>query len=61
MSRWVQKWVLVVMLLAAALLLIAELVDHDWVGAGIWATAIAVVAGLLVRRQRSDSSAGRTD
>jgi len=61
MSRSVQKWVLVVMLLAAALLLIAELVDHDWVGAGIWAVGIAIVARLLVRRQRSDSSAGGTD
>jgi hypothetical protein len=61
MSRSVEKWVLVVMLLAAALLLVAELVDHDWVGAGIWTIAIAVVAGLLVRRQRSGSSAGGTD
>jgi hypothetical protein len=55
-----EKWALVIMLVAGALLLVAELVDHDWLGAAIWATAIAVLSWLLSRR-RSAQSQPRTD
>ena len=51
-----EKWGLVVMLVAAALLLVAELVDHDWLGAAVWATAIAVVAWLLSRRRSPEAT-----
>lgn len=56
MSTVVEKWALVTMLVAGVLLLIAELVDNDWLGATAWVAAIAVVSWLLSRRRGSDSS-----
>lgn len=56
MSTAVEKWALVTMLIAAALLLIAELVDHDWLGVAVWVLAIAIMSWLLSRRRGSDSS-----
>jgi len=51
-----EKWGLVIVLIAAALLLVAELVDHDWLGAAIWTAAIGVVSWLLTRRRSPKGS-----
>lgn len=56
MRTTAEKWGLVVMLVASALLLVAELVDHDWLGAAVWATAIAVVSWLLSRRRSTEAT-----
>jgi hypothetical protein len=45
------KWVLVTVMVAAALLLVAELVDQDWLGAGAWTLVIAISSVSLSRRQ----------
>ena len=60
MSKAVEKWVLVTMLVAGALLLAAELVDQDWLGAALWALAVGIVSWLLLRHRGADSSS-RTD
>jgi len=60
MSKAVEKWVLVTMLVAGTLLFVAELVDQDWLGAVLWAIAVGIVSWLLLRRRGAESSS-RTD
>lgn len=56
MSKVLEKWALVTMLVAAALLLIGALVDNDWLAAAAWAAAIGIVSWLLARRRGTGSS-----
>ena len=48
----------VVVLVVATALLVARLLQRDWVWAGLWAVGVALVAAELVRqvRERPESS-----
>jgi len=56
MSTTVEKWALIVMLVAGAFLAVAAAIDQEWLRAGLLALATAVVGGVLVRRRAKASS-----
>ena len=51
-TETVERWAMVVLLVAGCVLLVGAVLERDWLRTAAWTTAVAVVGGALWRRRR---------